>query len=155
MLATFGAGCFWHIELAFSRVKGVSKTTVGFMGGRMKNPTYEDVCTDKTGHVEVCQIKFDPKKISYEGLLDIFWTIYDPTQVNRQGPDVGTQYRSVIFYHSAAQKKLAETSKKFLEKTKYNDGRIATEIREATEFYRAEERHQKYLEKRGMKTCPV
>ena len=155
MLATFGAGCFWHIELEFSRVKRISKTAVGFMGGRMKNPSYEDVCTDKTGHVEVCQIEFDPKKVSYDELLNIFWTIHDPTQINRQGLDVGTQYRSVIFYHSAAQKKLAEASKIALEQSKYNGDRIATEIHEATEFYRAEEHHQKYLEKRGMKTCPI
>ena len=149
--ATFGAGCFWHVEAAFQKIKGVASTTVGYMGGNLKNPTYEDVCTDKTGHAEVVQITYDPKITSYEKLLDIFWSIHDPTQLNRQGPDHGTQYRSVIFYHSQKQKKLAEESKK---KLKY-DKPIVTEITSAKEFYPAEEYHQKYLQKKGMSSCRI
>lgn len=149
--ATFGAGCFWGVEAAFQKVKGVTSTTVGYMGGNFKNPTYEDVCTDKTGHAEVLQITYDPSKVSYEKLLEIFWNIHDPTQLNKQGPDTGTQYRSAIFYHNEQQKKLAEESKK---KLKYNKP-IVTEIIKAKEFYPAEEYHQKYLEKHGLKTCKI
>lgn len=151
--ATFGAGCFWHVEEAFREIKGVVKTEAGYMGGTMKNPTYEDVCTDETGHAEVVQVEFDPKIVSYEKLLEVFWMIHDPTQKNRQGPDEGTQYRSAIFYHSEEQKKVAEkslkeTQKKFKEK-------IATEIKKAGMFYPAEEYHQKYLLKKGLKTCGI
>jgi peptide-methionine (S)-S-oxide reductase len=151
--ATFGAGCFWHVEEAFREIKGVSKTEVGYMGGAMKNPTYEDVCTDETGHAEVVQVEFDPKIVSYDKLLEAFWTIHDPTQKNRQGPDEGTQYRSAIFYHSEAQKKAAEKSLKEAQK-KFKE-KIATEITKAGTFYPAEEYHQKYLMKRGLKTCGI
>lgn len=149
--ATFGAGCFWHVEETFRKLEGVISTTVGYMGGNFKNPTYEDVCTDETGHAEVVQITYDPKKITYEQLLDVFWSIHNPTQLNRQGPDTGTQYRSVIFYHNEQQKKLAEQSKKKLE---YNKP-IVTEITKAKEFYKAEEYHQRYLEKHGPKACKI
>ncbi len=149
--ATFGAGCFWHVEEAFREIKGVLKTEAGYAGGKMKNPTYEDVCTDETGHAEVVQLKFDPKIVPYEKLLDVFWTIHDPTQKNRQGPDEGTQYRSVIFYHTQEQKKIAEKSLK--EEQKHHKEKISTEITKANTFYRAEEYHQKYLMKKGSKTC--
>ena len=145
--ATFGAGCFWGVEAAFQKVKGVTKTTVGYMGGNTKNPTYEQVCTDRTGHAEVIQIEFDEKQVTYEELLEVFWDIHDPTQLNRQGPDVGKQYRSVIFYHNELQKKQAEISKK--EKQKKFDKEITTDIIPSVEFYPAEEYHQKYLEKQG------
>ena len=152
--ATFGAGCFWHVEEAFRQLKGVLSTTVGYSGGTMKNPTYEDVCTDKTGHAEVVEITFDPQKISYNELLKVFWDIHDPTTKNRQGPDVGTQYRSVIFYHSSEQKAMAERSKKDLEQSKKYRKKIVTEITEAPTFYPAEEYHQHYLEKHGLAACP-
>lgn len=147
--ATFGAGCFWHVEEAFRKLDGVLSTTVGYMGGTFENPTYEDVCTDETGHAEVVQIEYDPKKISYNQLLDVFWSTHDPTQLNRQGPDEGTQYRSAIFYHNEEQKKLAEESKKKLKKKKP----AVTEITKAKKFYKAEEYHQKYLQKKGMTSC--
>ena len=152
--ATFGAGCFWHIEAAFQKIKGVTSTTVGYMGGNLKNPTYEDVCTDKTGHAEVVQIAYDPKKITYEQLLNTFWSIHDPTQLNRQGPDRGTQYRSVIFYHTLEQKTAAEKSKKNLEQSRKYKKKIMTEITKATTFYPAEEYHQQYLAKHGLAACP-
>ncbi len=151
MKATFGAGCFWHVEEAFRNVPGVKKTIVGYMGGKTKNPSYEDVCTDKTGHVEACMVEYDPKKISYGELLRIFWKIHDPTQINKQGLDIGTQYRSAIFYHDSEQKKLAEESLR-KEQKKYQE-KIATEITKAGKFYKAEEYHQKYLMKRGLKAC--
>lgn len=149
--ATFGAGCFWGVEATFQKIKGVKETTVGYMGGHINNPTYEQVCTDKTGHAEVIQILFDPEEISYERLLEIFWEIHNPTQLNRQGPDIGTQYRSVIFYHNEEQKKLAENSKNKLQ-NRYNK-KIVTEIKPAKEFFPAEEYHQKYLEKQGSSSC--
>jgi len=145
--ATFGAGCFWGVEAAFQKMKGVTKTTVGYMGGKLKNPTYEQVCTDKTGHAEVIQIEFDNQQVSYKQLLDVFWKIHDPTQLNRQGPDIGRQYRSVIFYHNKKQKELAEKLKNEIQR-EYNAG-IVTEIKPVMEFYPAEEYHQKYLEKQG------
>ena len=151
--ATFAAGCFWHVEEAFREIKGVISTTVGYTGGKMKNPTYEEVCTDETGHAEAVQIEYDPKIVPYEKLLDAFWTIHDPTQKNRQGPDEGTQYRSAIFYHTEEQKKIAEKSLK--EEQKKNEEKIPTEITKATVFYPAEEHHQKYLMKRGQKTCGI
>jgi peptide-methionine (S)-S-oxide reductase len=151
--ATFAAGCFWGVEAAFQKRTGVTKTTVGYMGGDLQNPTYKDVCTDKTGHAEVIQIEYDSKKITYEKLLEIFWKIHDPTQLNRQGPDIGTQYKSAIFYHNEQQKKQAEVSKN-QEQKKYSKS-IATEITQATEFYPAEEYHQKYLEKQGLKSCSI
>lgn len=151
--ATFAAGCFWGVEAEFRQIKGVKSTQVGYSGGEMPDPTYEGVCTDTTGHAESVEITFDPDKLSYEKLLDVFWNSHDPTQVNRQGPDVGTQYRSVIFYHNEKQKKAAEKSKQQLqEKTK---GKIATEIIPAQPFYLAEEYHQQYLQKRGLATCHI
>ena len=152
--ATFGAGCFWHVEEAFRHLKGVTSTTVGYMGGTLKNPTYEDVCTDKTGHAEVLEVTYDPAKISYNDLLSVFWDIHDPTTKNRQGPDVGTQYRSVIFYHTSEQKTAAETSKKNLEQSRKYKKKIMTEIIKATTFYSAEEYHQQYLAKHGLAACP-
>jgi len=152
--ATFGAGCFWHVEEAFRHLKGVTSTTVGYMGGTLKNPTYEDVCTDKTGHAEVLEVTYDPAKISYNDLLSVFWDIHDPTTKNRQGPDVGTQYRSVIFYHTSEQKTAAETSKKNLEQSRKYKKKIMTEIIKATTFYSAEEYHQLYLAKHGLAACP-
>ena len=152
--ATFAAGCFWHVEEAFRQLKGVISTTVGYMGGTLQNPTYEDVCTDKTGHAEVVEIIFDPQKISYDELLTVFWEIHDPTTKNRQGPDVGTQYRSAIFYHSPEQKKAAEQSTQKLERTKKYNKKIVTEITKATTFYPAEEYHQHYLVKYKLASCP-
>jgi len=150
-IATFGAGCFWGVEPVFQKLKGAVKTTVGYMGGTLKNPTYEQVCMNTTGHAEVIQIQFNPDEISYEQLLDVFWELHDPTQLNRQGPDVGTQYRSVIFYHTKEQKKLAgETREK---QQKSYTKKIVTEITSAQEFYPAEEYHQKYLEKHGLSHC--
>ena len=154
--ATFAAGCFWGVEAEFRQIKGVKSTQAGYSGGEMPNPTYEEVCSDKTGHAESVEVTFDPKKVSYEKLLDVFWSNHDPTQVNRQGPDFGTQYRSVIFYHNEKQKKLAEESKQKLQKSpKYKNRKIATQIVPAQPFYRAEEYHQQYLEKRGLSTCHI
>jgi peptide-methionine (S)-S-oxide reductase len=152
--ATFGAGCFWHVEEAFRHLTGVTSTPVGYMGGTLKNPTYEDVCTDKTGHAEVLEVTYDPAKISYNDLLSVFWDIHDPTTKNRQGPDVGTQYRSVIFYHTLEQKTVAETSKRDLEQSKKYKKKVMTEITKATTFYPAEEYHQQYLAKHGLAACP-
>ena len=149
MKATFGAGCFWCIENDF-RKNGVTSTNVGFMGGHLKNPTYNDVCTDTTGHAEVIQVEYDPTKISYGQLLDIFWNNHDPTTLNRQGPDVGKQYRSVVFFHSTEQEKEARQSKESLEKSGKFPKKIVTEIVPATEFYKAEEYHQQYYEKCGL-----
>ena len=151
--ATFGAGCFWGVEAAFRRVPGVSDVVVGYSGGQTENPTYRDVCTDETGHAEVVQVTFDPAKVSYEQLLDTFWELHDPTQVNRQGPDVGTQYRSAIFFHSPQQETAAKESKAALEASGRLRGPIATEIKPTGPFYRAEEYHQRYLEKRGASSC--
>lgn len=153
--AAFGAGCFWGVEATFQKIKGVKSTIVGYMGGNLKNPTYEDVCTDKTGHAEVVQIEYDSKLISYEELLEIFWKIHDPTQLNRQGPDFGTQYKSVIFYYNDEQKKLAEESKKRKQSELKNNKIIVTEINPAKVFYPAEEYHQKYLEKHGRMSCKI
>ena len=150
-LATFAAGCFWHVEEAFRVVAGVTKTAVGYMGGVIKNPTYEQVCTDTTGHAEVVQVEFNPETVAYKDLVQLFWSIHDPTQKNRQGPDEGTQYRSAIFYHDAGQKKVAEESLK--DEQKRRDKPIATEIVAAGTFYPAEDYHQKYLMKRGRNTC--
>lgn len=144
MKATFGAGCFWHVEEAFRKIKGVTKTTAGFMGGDVKNPGYEQVCTGKTGHAEVVQLEYDPDVVSYDELLDVFFRIHDPTQLNRQGFDVGSQYRSVIYFHNEKQKIIAEKAKKELIK---KGKKVVTGIRPAEEFYEAEEYHQKYLMK--------
>ena len=150
-IATFAAGCFWGVEAAFEKIEGVEKTTVGYTGGKIKNPTYEQVCTDKTGHAEVVRVLYNPEIITYEKLLEIFWNIHDPTQKNRQGPDIGIQYRSAIFYHSQEQKQQAELSKKLKEKDLGK--KIQTEITQASEFYPAEEYHQKYLQKQGQDSC--
>ena len=151
--ATFAAGCFWGVEAAFRQIKGVVSTQVGYMGGHMKNPAYEDVCTDETGHAEAVEVTYDPSKVSYERLLRVFWENHDPTQLNRQGPDVGTQYRSAIFYHNEKQKQTAIKSKEEMQK-KYK-AKIVTEIVKAPTFYKAEEYHQQYLEKRGLSTCHI
>jgi peptide-methionine (S)-S-oxide reductase len=152
-IATFAAGCFWGVEEVFAKIKGVVETRVGYTGGRTKKPTYEQVSSGKTGHAEAIEIKFDPALISYEELLQIFWQNHDPTTYHRQGPDVGSQYRSAIFYHNQKQKESALKSKLDLEKSKKYDDKIVTEIVRATGFYPAEEYHQKYLEKKGLKTC--
>jgi peptide-methionine (S)-S-oxide reductase len=152
-IATFGAGCFWGIEAAFRRVPGVVDAVVGYSGGEVANPTYKDVCTDETGHAEVVQVTFDPAKLSYEKLLDAFWAMHDPTQVNRQGPDSGSQYRTAIFFHSPEQEAAAKKSKAALDASRKFRRPIATEITPASTFYRAEEYHQRYLEKRGAASC--
>jgi peptide-methionine (S)-S-oxide reductase len=152
-IATFGAGCFWGIEAAFRRVPGVVDAVVGYSGGEVANPTYKDVCTDETGHAEVVQVTFDPAKLSYEKLLDAFWAMHDPTQVNRQGPDSGSQYRTAIFFHSPEQEAAAKKSKAALDASGKFRRPIATEITQAGTFYRAEEYHQRYLEKRGAASC--
>lgn len=153
--ATFGAGCFWGVEQAFREVKGVISTKVGYLGGTLKNPTYHDVCTDTTGHAEVVQVEFDPARVSYEQLLDVFWNIHNPTTLNRQGPDVGTQYRSAIFHHSPEQEAAARASKAKLEASGRFKKPVVTEITSASAFYAAEEYHQQYLEKRGIKSCHI
>jgi peptide-methionine (S)-S-oxide reductase len=154
-IATFGAGCFWGIEAAFRRVPGVLDAAVGYSGGRTENPSYQDVCTDTTGHAEVVQVTFDPAKLSYEQLLDVFWTIHDPTQVNRQGPDYGKQYRTAIFFHSPEQEAAAKKSKQALEASGKLRRPVATEITAAGTFWRGEEYHQRYLEKRGAASCHI
>jgi len=146
--ATFGAGCFWGVEEAFRKVPGVRSTAVGYSGGTVSNPTYRDVCTGTTGHAEVLQVEFDPDEISYRKLLELFWSCHDPTTLNRQGPDVGTQYRSAIFYHSPAQQAVASESKTEMDRSGRFRRPIVTEITAASEFYRAEEYHQRYLEKK-------
>lgn len=153
MKATFGAGCFWGVEEAFRRVKGVTDAAVGYAGGRLENPSYRDVCTDATGHAEVVQVEYDPAQVSYEDLLDVFWRIHDPTQLNRQGPDIGTQYRTVIFYHDEAQRAAAQASKEKLQASGLHPRPVVTEISPAPTFYRAEEYHQRYLQKRGLSSC--
>ena len=154
-IATFGAGCFWGIEAAFRRVPGVLDAAVGYSGGRTENPSYQDVCTDTTGHAEVVQVTFDPEKLTYEQLLDVFWTIHDPTQVNRQGPDYGKQYRTAIFFHSPEQEGTAKKSRQALEASGKLRRPVATEITPAGTFWRAEEYHQRYLEKRGAASCHI
>jgi len=151
--ATFAAGCFWGIESAFCQVEGVISTTVGYSGGNTKNPTYEEVCTDKTGHAESVLIEFNPELITYEKLLELFWSIHDPTTLNRQGPDIGSQYRSIVFYHSEEQKNMAINTKDKLEKSKRFSRKIVTEIIPSTVFYKAEEYHQKYFQKHGLVKC--
>ncbi|MDP4200820.1 MAG: peptide-methionine (S)-S-oxide reductase MsrA [Bacteroidota bacterium] len=153
--ATFGAGCFWGVEAEFRKIKGVKRTDVGYEGGHTDQPTYQDVCTDKTGHAEVVQVEFDPAEVAYQDLLNVFWENHDPTQVNRQGPDVGTQYRSVVFYHNDEQKLTAEQSKRERSESGKYRRPIATEVVPATDFWRAEEYHQQYLEKRGLASCHI
>lgn len=149
-IATFAAGCFWGVEAAFRRVKGVTSTMVGYTGGHLKNPTYEDVCSGTTGHAEAVQVEFDPSQLSYDDLLGVFWDNHDPTTLNRQGPDFGEQYRSAIFFHDAVQQQKAQASKTGLEKSGRFKRPIVTEITPASEFYRAEEYHQQYFAKRGL-----
>lgn len=153
--ATFGAGCFWGVEASFRELPGVVDTAVGYLGGTLKNPTYHDVCTDTTGHAEVVEVTYDPQQISYERLVELFWSIHNPTTLNRQGPDVGTQYRSAIFYHTPEQKAAAEKSKQELAASGRFARPIVTEITPASEFYRAEEYHQQYLAKRGLRNCHI
>ena len=151
MYIYFGAGCFWGVEAEFRQLEGVLSTSVGYMGGTLENPTYEEVCTDLTGHAEVVEVEYDPSKLQYKDLLEIFFTLHDPTQLNRQGPDVGTQYRSVIFYENEDDKSV---SKDFMDSisTKYTKP-IVTSLEKKTKYYVAEEYHQKYLEKRGLSSC--
>src|SRR5215467_5854355 len=152
-IATFAAGCFWGVEAKFRMIPGVEDALVGYSGGHAENPSYKDVCTDTTGHAEVVQVTFDPKKVRYEKLVEAFWQMHDPTQVNRQGPDYGTQYRTAIFYHSPEQKAIAEKSKAALAASGKFRSPIATEITQAGPFWKAEEYHQRYLEKRGAASC--
>ena len=154
-LATFGAGCFWGVEVTFRNTSGVRDALVGYLGGTLANPTYKDVCTGRTGHAEVVQVKYDPAEVSYDKLLDVFWENHNPTTLNRQGPDVGTQYRSAIFYHTPEQKRAAEESKAQLEASGRFRHPVVTEITEASTFYPAEDYHQRYLEKRGLASCHV
>ena len=153
--ATFGAGCFWGVEAVFRQVKGVTSAAVGYSGGHLKNPTYRDVCTDQTGHVEVVQIEYDPAQVSYDDLLKVFWENHNPTTLNRQGPDIGTQYRSVIFFHNPQQEAAARASKEKLERSGAYKKPIVTEITPASDFWRAEEYHQQYLEKHGLAHCSI
>jgi peptide-methionine (S)-S-oxide reductase len=151
--ATFGAGCFWGVEAAFRQVPGVVNTAVGYAGGTTPNPTEEDVDSGRTGHAEVVEVEYDPEQVAYERLLDVFWATHDPTTPNRQGPDVGTQYRSVIFFHTPEQEAAARASKEQLDRSGKLRRPIVTEITPAPAFYRAEEEHQRYLEKRGLAHC--
>ena len=153
--ATFGAGCFWGVEARFQQVPGVLETAVGYAGGNTDNPTYKEVCTDRTGHAEVVEVTFDPQQVSYQALLDLFFELHDPTQVNRQGPDWGSQYRTAIFYHSPEQESTARATIARLEAGKRFSRPIATQVVPATTFWRAEDYHQKYLEKRGALSCHI
>ena len=153
--ATFGAGCFWGVEEEFRKVKGVVETAVGYAGGNVDKPTYKDVCTDETGHAEVVQLKYDPQTIRYEELLDLFFKLHDPTQVNRQGPDIGTQYRSVVFFHDEEQRAAAEAAKIRLGASGQYARPIATAVQPAPAFWRAEEYHQRYFEKKGGGSCHI
>ncbi|HEU5370671.1 MAG TPA: peptide-methionine (S)-S-oxide reductase MsrA [Ktedonobacterales bacterium] len=153
--ALFGAGCFWGVEAAYRQIEGVVATAVGYAGGTLDNPTYRDVCTDRTGHAEVVEVTYDPARVSYDDLLHVFWENHNPTQLNRQGPDVGTQYRSVIFYYAPEQQAAAAASKEQLERSGRYKKPIVTEILPAPAFYLAEEYHQQYLEKRGLSSCHI
>ena len=151
--ATFGAGCFWGVEAAFRQIDGVTKTEAGYEGGHLDNPTYEDVCSHKTGHAEVVEVTYDPEQVSYEQLLEVFWAKHDPTQLNRQGWDVGDQYRSVVFVHDEDQRAAAEASRES-EQPRHRRP-IVTQIVDAETFWPAEDYHQQYLEKRGQASCAV
>jgi peptide-methionine (S)-S-oxide reductase len=153
--ATFGAGCFWGVEESFRQLPGVVETEVGYLGGHTNDPSYKDVCTDETGHAEVVQVTYDPATIRYEQLLDAFWSAHDPTTLNRQGPDVGTQYRSAIFFYSPEQERVARASKEKVQASGKFRRPVVTEITPASTFYRAEEYHQKYLAKRGVSHCHI
>ena len=154
-LATFGAGCFWGVEATFRQVEGVAAAASGYMGGHLDNPTYKDVCTDETGHAEVVQVEYDPEVVSYEQLLEVFWNNHNPTTLNRQGPDSGSQYRSAIFVHDEEQREAAERSRKDLDASGRFSDPIVTEVTPAQTFWRAEEYHQRYLEKRGQSSCHI
>jgi peptide-methionine (S)-S-oxide reductase len=151
--ATFAAGCFWGVEAAFRQVQGVTATSVGYTGGSLERPSYEDVCTGRTGHAEAVEVEFDPARVSYEELLETFWQNHDPTTLNRQGPDVGSQYRSAIFFHGPEQEAAAIASRDRIQAKSSKP--VVTEITPASEFYPAEEYHQRYLEKRGLATCAI
>lgn len=153
--ATFAAGCFWGVEATFRQLPGVISTRVGYTGGNSQNPTYKDVCTDRTGHAEAVEVEYDSAKLSYDQLVEVFWENHDPTQLNRQGPDWGTQYRSAIFFHSPEQEAAAKTSKEKLAKSGRYSKAIVTQIVPAVTFYEAEDYHQQYLEKRGLATCHI
>jgi peptide-methionine (S)-S-oxide reductase len=153
--ASFAAGCFWGVEAAFRQVEGVISTAVGYEGGHLENPTYEDVCSGRTGHAETVEVEFDPSRVSYESLLDVFWDNHDPTTLNRQGPDVGEQYRSAIFFHTPEQEAAARSSKEKREKSGKYRRPIVTAIERASRFNRAEDYHQQYLEKRGLAHCRI
>jgi peptide-methionine (S)-S-oxide reductase len=153
--ATFGAGCFWGVEAAYRQIPGVISTRVGYLGGTMENPTYRDVCTGRTGHAEVVEVAYDPDRLTYDDLLTVFWDNHNPTTLNRQGPDIGTQYRSAIFYHDDEQKEAAVASKEERNKSGRYRSPIVTEITAATPFYEAEDYHQQYLEKRGLSSCHI
>jgi peptide-methionine (S)-S-oxide reductase len=153
--ATFGAGCFWGVEVAFRQVPGVVEATAGYLGGNSPNPSYEDVCSGRTGHAEVVEVTYDPSRVSYDELLNVFWSSHDPTTLNRQGPDRGTQYRSAIFYHNEAQEAAAAASKERWGSAGRFAGPIVTEITPASTFYKAEEYHQRYLEKHGLASCHI
>jgi peptide-methionine (S)-S-oxide reductase len=154
-IATFGAGCFWGVEAAYRQIPGVLSTRVGYLGGTMQNPTYRDVCSGRTGHAEVVEVKYDPARLTYDDLLTVFWENHDPTTLNRQGPDVGEQYRSAIFYHDDEQKAAAEASKEERDRSGKYRRPIVTEITPAPAFYEAEDYHQQYLEKRGLASCHI
>ncbi|MBW3576497.1 MAG: peptide-methionine (S)-S-oxide reductase MsrA [Actinobacteria bacterium] len=153
--ATFGAGCFWGVEAAFRQVEGVTATAVGYMGGHVQDPAYEQVCTDRTGHAEAVHVEYDPERVSYDDLLDVFWDNHDPTQLDRQGPDVGSQYRSVIFTHSEEQAATAKASREARDRSGRYRRPIVTAIEPAAVFWRAEGYHQRYLERRGLASCTV
>jgi len=150
MKATFASGCFWHVEDLFRKTKGVKSTKVGYTGGNLANPTYEEVCADTTGHAEAVEVEYDPNEISYDALLNLFWNNHDPTSLNRQGPDIGIQYRSSIFFHDESQKQTAQKSKEILDSSGKLSKKIVTEIIPAPEFYKAEDYHQKYFQKHGL-----
>ena len=153
--ATFAAGCFWGVEATFRQLPGVSSTRVGYTGGQTANPSYKDVCTDRTVHAEAVEVEYDPAKLSYDKLLEVFWENHDPTQLNRQGPDWGTQYRSAIFFHTPEQEAAAKASKERLEKSRRFSKPIVTQIVPAVEFFEAEDYHQQYLEKKGLASCHI
>lgn len=154
-IATFGAGCFWGVEAAFRAIQGVTETEVGYMGGSFPDPTYQNVCSDTTGHAEVVRVVYDPDRVSFQELLTVFWNSHDPTTANRQGPDVGSQYRSVIFFHTPEQASLAKAFKQRLETAGRYGKPIVTQIVPASKFYRAEAYHQQYLERRDLRNCRI